>query len=133
MKYEFSKHTTLKEKKQIKKYFATLNKKKTIPKKKQTVKKIHPINYAKGLTYPEFLKTEYWKSIRINVLKRDGYKCVCCQSKSKLQVHHTTYKHLGKEYLHMEELVTVCRMCHEITHGIINSDIINSIKMQYVE
>ncbi len=50
------------------------------------------------------------------VLERDEKKCVNCDSKEKLEVHHTTYKHHGDELNHLEDLETLCHDCHEGWH-----------------
>ncbi|MHA1305069.1 MAG: hypothetical protein ACTSPI_15335, partial [Candidatus Heimdallarchaeaceae archaeon] len=38
--------------------------------------------------YEEYLKSEYWKSIREERLKIDNYKCKLCNSHNYLAVHH---------------------------------------------
>lgn len=49
-------------------------------------------------------------------MSRDGYICTVCGSDYNLQVHHSTYKHHLIEHLHLEDLLTVCRKCHEEYH-----------------
>ena len=63
--------------------------------------------------YQEYLKTNWWQTIRIERLKIDGYKCTCCGTEKNLQVHHTDY---SKGWFHedpRQDLVTLCRKCHE--------------------
>ena len=84
--------------------------------KKKRKKKIPPINYRHGKTYGEFLQSEYWKKTRLKAMKRDNFKCTVCGSAGKLEVHHTTYKHCGLEYLHMNDLLTLCISCHTMAH-----------------
>lgn len=81
--------------------------------------------YAKSKThkkrkkvYSEFLNSNYWKSVKANVLVRDNNSCVNCNSKKRLEVHHKTYKNHGKEHLRLEDLITLCRDCHELEHRI---------------
>jgi hypothetical protein len=53
-----------------------------------------------------------WDSVRNKVMKRDGYKCVLCNSEGKeLQVHHIRYRsHGGSDG--MENLASLCMECH---------------------
>lgn len=52
------------------------------------------------MKYQQYLKTPYWKRTRKAVMKRDGC-CVKCRSKRRLQVHHKTYDHVGRELDHL--------------------------------
>lgn len=111
---------------QLDNFKKSLKKKKIVKKKK--VKKIVPkINHEKGLSYPEFLKSKYWLSVRVKVLDRDGNKCVICHTSANLRVHHETYKHHGFEHIYLEDLTTLCKNCHSIRHGIIPYDILPRI------
>ena len=49
-----------------------------------------PVHYGKKSEtyYEKQLKTKEWRAKREKILKRDGYKCAYCGSKSKLNVHH---------------------------------------------
>lgn len=69
-------------------------------------------------TYSEYLKSDYWKNKRRQVLQRDNYSCNECGVKSNLQVHHLDYDTIGDEDL--EDLITLCRKCHHNLHEIIN-------------
>lgn len=66
------------------------------------------------IDYNKYLKTNYWKGIKDQVLERDGFKCRLCNSEKELHVHHRTYDYLEDEKL--EELITLCKRCHYITH-----------------
>lgn len=35
-----------------------------------------------------------------------------------LNIHHSTYENHGDEAVHLDDLITVCRSCHKIIHGI---------------
>jgi 5-methylcytosine-specific restriction endonuclease McrA len=74
-------------------------------------------NNLEKLTYPEFLKSDYWRKVRNKVLERDGYKCKLCGSVDNLVVHHKTYKNHNNELKHLEDLVTVCNYCHHKIHS----------------
>ena len=75
------------------------------------------------LQYYENLKRPEWKLAREYVLERDGRECRICGSNLILQVHHRRYLRHGSpgecfapwEYKG-EDLVTVCRQCHELGH-----------------
>ena len=67
--------------------------------------------YAKQLQRPE------WKAKRLEILERDGNKCVKCGETKRLHVHHLSYTK-GRdawEYPN-DNLVTLCRGCHRAEH-----------------
>jgi 5-methylcytosine-specific restriction endonuclease McrA len=66
--------------------------------------------------YALYLLTPEWKERRREAIKRDGKKCTQCGSKQRLQVHHLTYARKGDE--RPSDLVTLCRACHCIVHGL---------------
>lgn len=70
----------------------------------------------KALPYPEFLNTEYWNTIRKYMLDQAKYKCQLCNSNGTLHVHHKTYEHHGDEHNHLEDLIVLCKQCHEKIH-----------------
>lgn len=63
---------------------------------------------------------DWKKNIRPKVFSRDNYTCQGCLEKKAQVVHHTTYDHIGKEF--MFELISLCFECHERIHGKNNSD-----------
>ena len=48
-------------------------------------------------TYKEYLDSPAWKMKKDEVKQRDGYQCVC--GAKATQVHHKTYKNIGKSLL----------------------------------
>jgi hypothetical protein len=62
------------------------------------------------VSYREYLKTNWWFQRRNQALRDANYRCAVCESKRNLQVHHTSYEHLGAEL--PEDLEVVCRGCH---------------------
>lgn len=71
--------------------------------------------------YRKYLNGEHWKGLRASAIKRDGGKCVRCESETLLQVHHLKYR--GKlEDCTIDDLETLCRKCHRLEHGIGPSD-----------
>lgn len=67
--------------------------------------------------YEAYIQSPHWRAVRGLALKRDGYRCTRCAGRYSLQVHHLTYKHLGHEERHLEDLRTLCRTCHRRAHG----------------
>ena len=63
--------------------------------------------------YPLYIQSEEWKEKRIEVLRRDGYMCVC-GSRAEV-VHHNNYQQVGNENLF--ELVALCEECHSDVHA----------------
>lgn len=65
-------------------------------------------------SYDDYLKSPAWEAKRKEILERDGRRCTVCGTAKNLEVHHLTYDHFGDEL--PEELVTLCRKCHEKLH-----------------
>lgn len=74
--------------------------------------------YSEGSLYQDFLASDYWQSVRQQVLARDSHRCQSCDTTRRLQVHHKTYENHGEEHLHLEDLVTLCSDCHQAVHGL---------------
>lgn len=66
------------------------------------------------IDYQKYLKSEYWQGIREQVYECDSHRCRLCNSEKDLHVHHRTYEFLEDEKL--EELITLCKRCHNIFH-----------------
>lgn len=71
---------------------------------------------SKVVDYDDYLDSEEWAKKRTYLLKKVGYKCQNCSSRRNLQVHHLTYKRVGRE--RTTDLQVLCRNCHEIEHDI---------------
>ena len=67
--------------------------------------------------YKKHITSPYWKAVRTLALIRNKRKCKRCGATRLLHVHHLTYKHMGKEHLYMEDLITLCKSCHDKEHG----------------
>jgi len=81
----------------------------------------HPhyvLNIAKWGSYKNFLKSKIWHEIRYQKLKSVLFRCEYCQSRKAVQVHHIQYGLWGKEL--PEQLLAICRPCHEFIHGLHN-------------
>jgi len=68
--------------------------------------------------YAEYLQTDYWQSVSSEVKKRAGYRCQVCNSPHDLIAHHRTYEHRGRELEFLNDLICLCRRCHNIFHGV---------------
>jgi 5-methylcytosine-specific restriction endonuclease McrA len=59
--------------------------------------------------------------VRIKVLERDNYTCQTCGCKTHLDVHHKdgkSYKKMRKKANNaFDNLITLCRTCHNIQHA----------------
>lgn len=65
-------------------------------------------------SYLELLKDPRWQKKRLEIMKRDEFRCrLCLDTKTSLQVHHKHYVY-GKEPWEYpnEDLVTLCEECH---------------------
>lgn len=67
--------------------------------------------------YIKALKSPKWKAKRQIILKRDEYKCVKCDCKENLHVHHTYYiKDKMPWEVPNDCLITLCKSCHKKEH-----------------
>lgn len=63
----------------------------------------------------EICKDLRWQKKRLEIFKRDNWKCVVCGEKTKiLQIHHTTYSNNRRNKWVYP--VTMCEKCHEQEH-----------------
>lgn len=58
-----------------------------------------------------------WKSTRAKVVERDDGKCVVCLSTEELTVDHITPLSNGGKKYDMENLQTLCKICHSDKDG----------------
>ena len=65
--------------------------------------------------YRRYLRSERWRMLRKQVLRRAGWRCECCGRCGPLDVHHLTYERFGRES--MGDLQALCRDCHDEAHG----------------
>lgn len=65
------------------------------------------------MSYSEKLHDPRWQKKRLEILQRDGWKCLCCEdSKKTLNVHHLVY-HKEPWDAPQETLETLCEDCHD--------------------
>ena len=69
--------------------------------------------------YQGYLKGEHWADVKARFRASKLYTgtCFICGSKGRLDIHHKTYKNIGKERL--TDLVALCRYCHIDCHKLI--------------
>ena len=62
--------------------------------------------------------SDHWKDVRQRFWHSKLHKksCYVCGSTEYLQVHHKSYKRIGKEKL--SDLILLCDGCHGKTHGL---------------
>ena len=66
-------------------------------------------NNGQGEYKEKYLKSKAWAETRDRFFQQMGRLCIC--GKQATQVHHKTYKNIGKENL-LTELVGLCDNCH---------------------
>jgi len=86
------------------------------------------------INYYEYIRSEQWQRVRRKFYSSKMYKhflgeskwnCYCCgRGDVSLDLHHRTYKRLGKEKI-SNDLVPVCRSCHKEIHDLIDHKDVN--------
>lgn len=68
------------------------------------------------MDYQAYLRSPHWQDVRRRywASKMPKNCAVCGRNDVPRDLHHRTYKRLGKERLH--DLVPLCRQCHDETH-----------------
>ena len=79
-----------------------------------------------GITKERNLIGAWSTSKAAQIHKKNGYACVTCGSKDELECHHIkpVVTHPEEAY-NIENLTTLCRVCHRKEHGILGTDKIN--------
>jgi len=61
------------------------------------------------------LKAQDYDALRLEILRRDGWRCQLCGHRNNLEVHHTQFRsHLGADS--ESNLITLCKCCHSSFH-----------------
>ena len=68
------------------------------------------------MPYGEFLKTQYWRAISKQRKKDHPWCDGCFEFLIPLEVHHKTYARRGLEWMFPEDLLVLCRSCHQAEH-----------------
>jgi 5-methylcytosine-specific restriction endonuclease McrA len=61
------------------------------------------------------LDPELYDRLRKQVLRRDGWRCQICGSRSNLEVHHKQFRSKGGDDSE-NNLITLCGRCHALIH-----------------
>ena len=56
--------------------------------------------------------TKRWKSLRLRVFRRDGYRCKICGRAGRLECDHVVNMKDGGATWNMRNLQSLCRGCH---------------------
>lgn len=65
---------------------------------------------------PLRLDPEAYQALRLQVLRRDGWRCQLCGAMSNLEVHHKEFRSQSGDDSE-ENLITLCCACHALIHG----------------
>ena len=98
----------------------------------QYVKTLMKKNFCKerergdGKRYAEKLKDVRWQKVRLEIMQRDGWKCIRCKTDEKtLNVHHIKYNGWRDPWDYPpEKLQTLCEDCHGLLKGLRNGSIV---------
>lgn len=71
--------------------------------------------------YHEYLKSPEWEELRTAAYVRAGGKCELCGGDAAA-VHHVRYPKNLKEEDSLDNLVVVCKKCHDRLHGVLGAD-----------
>lgn len=74
--------------------------------------------------YERLLQSDYWKGYSYSLIKERNFTCEDCgrsfpNERNKLQVHHVVYRDIYPWSYKPEEVVVLCKECHQRRHGII--------------
>jgi 5-methylcytosine-specific restriction endonuclease McrA len=61
------------------------------------------------------LDSEPYKQQRQEILRRDGWRCQLCGTRSNLEIHHMEFRSHGGDDSE-PNLITLCASCHEQVH-----------------
>jgi hypothetical protein len=65
--------------------------------------------------YESYLLTKHWMQLRKTIYNKRNHKCDRCKKEIvHFQLHHITYKRIGKE--RMSDIRLLCFDCHELIH-----------------
>jgi 5-methylcytosine-specific restriction endonuclease McrA len=56
-----------------------------------------------------------YEALRLQVLRRDGWRCQLCGTMANLEVHHKEFRSQSGDDSE-ENLITLCTACHQTHH-----------------
>lgn len=84
----------------------------------ETEKRKYSSDYVQKLRrmpYKSYLRTPHWQRVKRAAYGKLGRVCHACGYANKeIHVHHLSYKNRGRE--DMEDLMLLCKDCHEMVH-----------------
>jgi len=93
----------------------------------QNIEYMNQLEYMNPVTeeiYAEKLNDPRWEKRRQQILIRDRFRCMNCNSNENLQVHHRQYHYLPNQKRFIEPwdysdevLITLCADCHRKGHA----------------
>lgn len=63
--------------------------------------------------YQDYVRSKWWRQLT-NSLRSRGVRCFGCNTRKRLQFHHTSYQRLYDE--RANDVIPLCRACHERLH-----------------
>lgn len=77
--------------------------------------------------YEKLLQSDYWKGYSYSLIKERNFTCEDCgrsfpNMRNMLQVHHLVYKEANPWSYKPEELIVLCKECHQKRHGIYSDE-----------
>lgn len=88
------------------------------------------VKYNRKEYREEYLKSEEWKTLR-NTIIGSGCNCQCCKKVKASDVHHMVYRNIVD--ITLNDLIPVCRSCHEFIHQAIDDDWISQNPKDFEE
>lgn len=78
--------------------------------------------FAHKEKYLNYLKSEQWANIKLDLIHIKGENCELCgqhRQAKYLNLHHITYKNLFNE--NPQDLLLLCYICHRIQHKLVKN------------
>lgn len=80
--------------------------------------------------YKRYLASREWGFRKEAIRERSNNRCEHCRWFPMTEVHHLSYEHIGHEPF--DELLAVCRYCHEYLSGRVHVDLRDVIDWWYI-
>ena len=77
------------------------------------------VKYTRNEYREEYLKSNEWKTLRDTIIG-SGCDCQCCKNVKASDVHHMVYRNIVD--ITLDDLIPVCRTCHNILHQAIDDE-----------
>ena len=77
--------------------------------------------------YENLLQSDYWKGYSYSLIKERNFTCEDCgrsfpNMRNMLKVHHLVYRDANPWSYNPEELIVLCKECHQKRHGIYHEE-----------